>query len=192
MPVKEIQILKNILESKIFSVPGGTYSSCFIKEKQHQAKLKNIEIQHLTNNSLIIYPENGQGKDKRYSPLLSKSQNGEYNKSCDAVILCTHKNKNYEIYCELKSDKPKGADKQFKATQCFLNYIRNILEQFYSCQKIERKILKIVFNTKKQIIQTLDKRPCFPTKVNNAMDEIRYLCVTNNFQIGIGKIIEGC
>lgn len=189
MADREIGILKEILESKVYVLPSEPMTCCRIKESGRKAKLTNVEIQSLGANAMMIFPEAGQGKDKRYSPFLKKAALSDHNKACDAVILCTYKNNNYRILCELKSDKPKGADKQFKATLCFLNYLDCILRDLNDCAFPTRITRFIVLNTKKQAIQTINKMPVSPKRQTLPDNEIRYKLVKNGDRIGIGQLL---
>lgn len=189
MADREIRRLKEILETEVYALPSDPMNCCRIKEKGKGAKLTNIEIQNLGANAIMIFPEIGQGRTKRYSPFLKQAAGSDHNKACDAVILCTHGKIHYRILCELKSDKPKGADKQFKATLCFLKYLDCILRELNECNIPDRKTRFIVLNTKKQAIQTLNKTPVSPKKPMFKDDEIFYKLVKNGDRIGVGQLL---
>jgi hypothetical protein len=189
MPIKEINKLKEILESVAYAEPGDPHSCCFIKESARDAKLKKVEIRGLGLNSLIIYPEKGQGSDKRYSPILKKNPDSHHNKACDAVILCTKNGKHYLILCELKSGRPSGFNEQFKATACFISYLRHLVYELYNCPVLERKTRHIVLNLRKHACQTLDKKPVSFKKTASPESEVHFVHIHNDAKIDIAQLI---
>lgn len=189
MPTKELALLQQMLENTSFALPSDPQSTCQLKEESREATLKKVFLQELGENALVLFPEKGQGKDKRYSPLLNKKPKSNHNKACDAVILCSHKDKHYQILCELKSGSPKGAAEQFEATLCFLSYLDCLLRRLYQCIPPKRGVRRIVLNTEKQTCQTLDKRPVSPSKRTSPDKEIHFIHVNNDSKIGIGRLI---
>jgi len=190
MPKNEIAFLKQILDKSAYSEPGMPFNNFKIKEKSPGTKLTEVEIQHIGQHSLIILPEQGQGRNKKYSPLLSDSPGYHHNKACDAVILCTNAGRHYQLLCELKSSNPRGAPEQFRATKCFLEYVNIILQQLHSFTPPNRSIRRIVFNTRKTTCQTLDKKPVSPNRRTSPEYEIHFICVDDRKPIGIGRLIN--
>jgi hypothetical protein len=189
MPVKEVNKLKDILEPAAYSEPSDPHSCCYIKENTPGAKLTRVEIRGLGVNSLVIYPEKGQGTDKRYSPLLRKAPGSHHNKACDAIILCTKNGKHYLVFCELKSGRPSGFNEQFKATSCFTAYLRCLLHDLYDCSSPERKTRHIVFNLRKHACQTLDKKPVSYNRITSPENEVHFVHVSNDAKIDIAHLI---
>lgn len=126
----------------------------FLKEKDPIAKLKKLHLSELDNNMLVLAIDehrkikNRQGKVLKVcmSPLFSEQDYG-HNKACDAVILRKAENGLEICYIDLKSDDPRGFEKQFKSTQCFMHYLFDLSK---SLCNVEIQIIKerfVIFHT---------------------------------------------
>ena len=190
MPSAEIARLRQIIKAEYQEIPAGTYHGVVLKEAQSGAKLRRVEIRHLSADALVIFPDKGQDGIGCLSPMLDQSTGQAFNKACDAVIYCTHKGVHYRILCELKSDTVKGVAAQFTGTLCFLGYLEAILRQAFNEQPVVRHTRRIVFNSLKSACHTLDKAPVNPRDAALLDDQrITYLLAQNDAAFGLGALI---
>lgn len=149
-----------------------------LKETDKESKIKQITITHLGDSPFVLLPEKGQDKEHRYSPLFSHCAGWSHHKACDAVLFSKKGNKFYEVFIELKSDSPKGCERQFKATEDFTEYAWLVLKTQKGYQRLQRERRRIVFNTKHSHYSLMDKQPTHPK--NFTHDKIKYIKVSNN------------
>lgn len=116
-----------------------------IKETKAQAKCRKIELTGFQKGKIVSFSLDAKHKISEY---INKSCK-DITKGCDAVIFAEIKNKNYILICELKSDDPKGCDKQFISSSCFVDYIDSILKKFYGKNFSDFVLEYILFTTKK-------------------------------------------
>jgi hypothetical protein len=143
-----INALKIVLDC--IASPDTAVSHVIIKEESDNTPLKNITISNLDSNMLVFLPDKGSivvdTKNRKVrtcmSPLFShvkitKNNNAHHNKACDAVIIQEQANgKCRVLYIDLKSGNSDGVSHQFKSTQCFSKYLREILKTFHNVEMI--------------------------------------------------------
>ncbi|MBC2592837.1 hypothetical protein H5P28_01055 [Ruficoccus amylovorans] len=139
-----------------------------VKELDKNATLKRINIHGVSDSSLIFRFDCA----KQLIPCLN---GGDHQKNCDAVIATVYKGRNILLFVELKSSTQKNGHikKQFKSTDCFINYISEILDTFFSCsiKGWERHYVAICGQKGAQKLPTRYKRqqssPTNPTYIIN-------------------------
>jgi hypothetical protein len=101
-----------------------------LEETERNAKLKEVYINHMPKNTIVIKLDGSPGFDTLFTsdtyPVLQR---------CDYIILTEYDTQNYMIYIELKSDKPryKKIIDQFKSATCFLDYLQSLVNRLGEC-----------------------------------------------------------
>lgn len=175
---EETKLLSQLFEADVLLEMTLPLNSVVLKENGASASLRKITIQNLDKDALVLSLEKGQSADSRYTRLFARPEGWTHHKACDAVIFLHWKQKDYEIYVEMKSDSFKGCDKQFESSEQFINYAFSVLNWQKNHARLKRSVRRVVFNTKKTICQTLHKLPINPR--NAVARDITYIQVQNN------------
>jgi hypothetical protein len=81
------------------------------------------------------------------------------------------------VYVELKSDDPKGCEKQFQATEDFMEYIWRVLKSQKHHERLSRIRRRIVLNTKRHCHSLMSKLATHPK--NFPKEGITYIKTKN-------------
>jgi hypothetical protein len=189
MTSAEVARLRSIIKPDYQTAPSGTLHSVVIRENQTGAKLRSVEITHLPTDSIVLFPDLGQEGKGCYSRMLDQSAAHAFNKTCDAVIFCTHKGVAYRILCELKSENPRGVCAQFTGTLCFLGYLSTIQREVFAETPPERRTRRVVFNSEKNARHTLDKSFVNPRAAALDDGSVRYVLAQTGQTFGLGKLV---
>lgn len=192
MPEAILINLKQLLEQSCWKTPQTEKMFIKLRENSPQATLQTVTIQCLPSESLIILLEEGQGTSRKYSPLLSRADGLTHNKACDAVILCIHESRWYRLLIELKSDRPKKCEEQFRASLCFLHYLDCLLGKCFGMAPVHWEDRRVVLNTGKSGRTTLDKQPVSAKRPSGPpANEIAYLKIRNDDTLHFSRVLAG-
>ena len=161
--MKYILILKNsimydllkqiIKQDAILNNYCSSENSFYIKEMDKLAKCKRIELLGFENESKTFCFE----LDSKSKNILSNRKHKlspyfndgiDLDKGNDAIIFTQISDKNYIFIIELKDDSQSSEIvKQFKSSTCFIDYLKSILKNIYSCNYIDKIEVKyLVFS----------------------------------------------
>lgn len=174
----EIALLATLFDVKLQAQlvdTGCEKKSVVLKEDGVQAKLKKLTIEHLDSHALVLIPERGRSKTNRITDMFASPSGWSHHQICDAVLFFHYRGKNYVVYAELKSDKSKGCAQQFQSTERLIDYAFATLESQKNHQRVDRRHIRVVFNTSRTTCQTLNKGPVNP-RLSKAHYTV-YLCV---------------
>ncbi|MDJ0511753.1 MAG: hypothetical protein QNJ64_21280 [Crocosphaera sp.] len=159
-----INNLKKVINQKyelLINNDNPNDSSIIITEKHPEAKLKRVEIKGF--NSSLTYGFKLDLDNERICNYFAPNAS-IINKACDGIIFTQLNEQNYIFLCELKSQRLKEEEcvLKYKNSELFLDYLLNILKNFYEIDKSISFIYKYVLfdikkNTKKNR-KTLTKR----------------------------------
>jgi hypothetical protein len=177
----ESKLLRELLEEKacalVFNHEATGTNAVDIKETSKEAKLKKITLTHLGDVPFVLLPEVGQGGERRYSPLFRKQEGYSHHQACDAVLFFKKGTTLYEVCIELKSDVPKGCEKQFQATEDFMEYTWRVLKSQKQHERLLRTRRRVVLNTKRNDYSLGSKQPTHPKSFSK--DGITYIKTKN-------------
>lgn len=113
-------LLKLLCSEVVVSTRGGIR----IDEKSSRhAKCLSVSIKNCTGTKIVVDLD----RYGQFSQYINE-HHAEANKSCDAVVFCTYKKRNFMIFVELKSDNPGAWRKQLKNSERFVGYLCTLLE----------------------------------------------------------------
>ncbi|MCG6553098.1 MAG: hypothetical protein L7F77_12300 [Candidatus Magnetominusculus sp. LBB02] len=124
------QVLKGLFNENILGNPIRNKGRSFVdlKEKEPQAKLKNVTLLGIPDDTIVIKLDEYIGEVN-----LFKHNRGLLRR-CDYVIFSKTKDKDIIVFIELKSFKPKNEEiiQKFKSSLCIVDYCKAILKHFYN------------------------------------------------------------
>jgi len=125
-----------------------------LKEDGKETKFKPMEIHGLDKENTVIFKlDLDKSGFKAKSAYLNPTQKGIHS-GCDYVIFTKFQNENIVMFFELKSDEPRGAEKQLLASIPFWEYLSSLLYHHYSIDAKSFKRHYYIFQTKRIAKQT--------------------------------------
>ncbi len=123
-------------------------SSIIIKETQKDTKLKTVELTGFFSEHTYGFTLEGKKEDNQPICKYFDSEQKNINKVCDGIIFSQIENKNYILFCELKSDRLTPSDYlvQYQNSTLFIDYLINILNNFY-LQEYQPNYKYLLFHT---------------------------------------------
>jgi hypothetical protein len=154
-----IEQVQNLLRCVNHCGEGDAY----LTETDTMAKLNKVRVTGLTSKVLVLHIDScrkiGRGRTRLdcMSPLFRTANTGDHNRSCDFVLLEEADGGKCNLYyVEMKSTDSSGYSRQFKSTQCFLRYVREVLERLYE--------IKMEIGEERFILLKVKEKPGFPKK----------------------------
>jgi hypothetical protein len=148
-----------------------TNQKIVLKEADHSAKLKEVIITDVPDNSIVIKIDYGKEQEQN----IFRNEKGE-RKRCDYLLIAApdKSNKIILLFVEMKSNTftQDEISQKFKASECLFDYIISMLKRFHDTEiKLDEcKKRFVLFQTKR-----LDKRITHPTNYGSTPEN--YLIV---------------
>ncbi|PIE03505.1 MAG: hypothetical protein CSA81_01825 [Acidobacteria bacterium] len=155
-------LVPNILKDLV-NIHGKTCAR--LKENSPHAKLKQIDILGVPANSILIK------LDEYAQPsTLFKNDKGQ-RKRCDYILFFHIQNQGIVLFIELKSNKVKNPEviRQFKGSECVLDYCNATLKRFHNHDTLLENFSKRFIVFYKPRISKKRTRPMI--KPNNTIPE---------------------
>jgi hypothetical protein len=178
----DLQNLLKILVPSALKARSDQHSHANIDEAGTKTGLQRVTITDLPNDTLVFQIDASRGRAGLMSPLFQASTFG-HNKACDAFIIQRTDSGWICHFIDLKSNNPSGYSAQFKSTRCFWLYLKELLESFGSCQKMDVSENYLVINTARS-----SKRKTSPN-LGKSPDSPRLLRVENKANIHFNALI---
>ncbi|RJP25406.1 MAG: hypothetical protein C4527_17200 [Candidatus Omnitrophota bacterium] len=152
-----------------------------LQEKDMAAKLKNVEICGLVDESLIL-------KLDRTSIQLFKG--GHANKQCDYVIFSESQGNKCAVFVNLKSTnfQREKLILQFRGAQCLIDYFDVVLNRFESCCNLLKNYEHYFVMFYKTSINKMPTRPRKGRQSSNRSPET-VLKITDPHQLNFDALI---
>ena len=139
--MSEYELLCRILDND-FIVPNQNW---LIENKgTPQLKMQQVKINNAGRKHLAYTLYRFDLEKQNFLPFFNKKNNSPegLRKFCDYILLVETSNKSYVILIEMKRGDVGSADKQLKASECFIEYIYN------SAERLQRDFKEYAFNRK--------------------------------------------
>jgi hypothetical protein len=179
MPSTELNKLFDTLSIQSFDTKNG---EVLLKElgAGGGTKLNDFYLGGLTNKSFICKLD----CKNKISEYFNKSYPGVH-KGCDYIIYSEQENEKYILFCELKSDNPRGFDKQIRNSMIFWDYVSSILLHYGNIDISSSKRIPVLFSTSK-----LRKSRTSKLLRKEERNELLYIDAGNPSRINIDRIIK--
>ena len=127
-------VLQALFSSSLIEKSGEENGRCFVtlREEGKDATLRNFRLFDLSKDAVIIKLD-----DSGVPHGLFSGDKGECRR-CDYVVFTSLQGKKLMLFVELKSTKIDKSDviKQFKSSECIMDYCNSVSNIFYARQKL--------------------------------------------------------
>lgn len=160
-------LLRDLLVDDLFVAFSIRYNRQLarLKESGRDAKLKRVDIYDIPIDSVLLKI------DKSKPPItLFKTGKGQ-RKRCDYILFTEMNGVKYMLFIELKSKKVKKHLKQFKGSECIIDYCDATLNRFYNQNNLLQTYEKRFVLFYKFSINKKKTRPQKPTIKNDTPEK---------------------
>ncbi|MDR0611671.1 MAG: hypothetical protein LBG58_16305 [Planctomycetaceae bacterium] len=161
MSINLKEMLQKILVPGIFGEINAR--TAILKENDRSAKLREVQINGVSDDSILIKIDYGQANDQIFC-----NENGSL-KRCDYLLITQLRRKKILLFMEMKSNKVISTEiiQKFRASECLFDYMILVLRQFHDLDFNYNEYKKrfVLFQEK-----PLPKRPVHPKRTGSAPD----------------------